>query len=265
MALMAVGGGFQLNTPAGLSYLRARVAGLPAGITTATRSYSQQLDWYKNQGKPGYPAMADHPDKSKHVYRPNDKKDQGGRALDLPKGGPREWMTKNGHKYGWFLRIKSEPWHFEYEEWNDPSRNTNQGDDELSAADVAAITKHIDTRLGITEKAPNLPRVLFGPDAYYRVPNPVKPGEYFSVIDALKVLIDYVVRDFVVDSETRGAVLSLTNNPSLDVDEAALAAALAPLILESTSLLSDENLERLAKAVNDESERRLRARLEESV
>jgi len=122
MALMKVGGNFQLNTPAGLAYLRARSAGLPPGITTATRSYDLQMTWYRNQGKPGYPKWADHPDRSKHVYRPNDIKDQGGRALDLPAGGPREWMSKHGPAFGWFRRIKVEPWHFEYEEWNDPSR-----------------------------------------------------------------------------------------------------------------------------------------------
>lgn len=130
MVLMAIGGGFQLNTPAGLAYLRARQAGLPYGITTATRSYSLQWSWYVNQGKPGFPAMADHPAKSKHVYRPDDPKDQGARALDLPAGGPREWMTKHGHKFGWFRRIKSEPWHFEYEEWNDPSKNTEEQDED---------------------------------------------------------------------------------------------------------------------------------------
>lgn len=52
MALMNVGGNFQLNTPAGLAYLRARSAGLPPGITTATRSYDLQMTWYKNQGNP---------------------------------------------------------------------------------------------------------------------------------------------------------------------------------------------------------------------
>lgn len=129
MVLMAIGGGLQLNTPAGLAYLRARRDGCPAGVNSATRSYEQQLDWYLNQGKKGYPAKADNPNRSKHVWRPNDPTDKGARALDLPAGGPQEWMRQNGHKYGWMKdRVAGEKWHFEYEEWNDPSRfdNNNQ-------------------------------------------------------------------------------------------------------------------------------------------
>lgn len=122
MVLMEVGGGFQLDTPAGLAYLRARRDGCPAGITTATRSYAQQLNWYIHQGQPGYPAKADNPKRSKHVWRPNDPYDTGGRALDLPAGGPREWMRQHGKNYGWIKdRVSKEPWHFEYELWNDQS------------------------------------------------------------------------------------------------------------------------------------------------
>lgn len=122
MTLISIGGGHSLSEPAGLSYKRAQKAGLPVGITSSTRSYPLQNSYYIHQGEPGYPALADNPDKSKHVDRPDDTKDKGARALDLPAGGPREWMHAHGAYYGWFARIKSEKWHFEYEWWNDQSR-----------------------------------------------------------------------------------------------------------------------------------------------
>ena len=127
----------------------------------------------------------------------------------------------------------------------------------MSAEDVAALKAHIDTRLGITEKAVNLPRVLLGPDGYYRVPNRQKPGEYMSVIDALATIMDYAVRGYVEANAAKKAA----GNATADVDEAALAAELAPLLTAVAPALSDGDLAALAAAVNDEADRRARERL----
>jgi hypothetical protein len=127
----------------------------------------------------------------------------------------------------------------------------------MSAEDVAALKAHIDTRLGITEKAPNLPRVLLGADGYYRVPNRQKPGEYMSVIDALATIMDYAVRGYVEANAAKKAA----GDATADVDEAALAAELAPLLTAVAPALSDGDLAALAAAVNDEADRRARERL----
>lgn len=217
MALMNVGGNFQLNTPAALAYLRARSAGLPPGITTATRSYDLQMTWYKNQGKPGYPKWADHPDRSKHVYRPNDIKDQGGRALDLPAGGPREWMTKNGERFGWFRRIKVEPWHFEYEEWNDPSRNA-QGDDDMPTLQEIdkVIADRIDERLrhGGTWGAVLTQKTLEDIDKIVasRIDERLRQGGTWGAVitDASKnALRDDIVRELRVNVPENGAPVNI--------------------------------------------------------
>ncbi|WP_146841748.1 M15 family metallopeptidase [Cellulomonas composti] len=84
MQLVPIGGGHTLREDAAASWERMRAAGCPAGpINSSTRSYAQQKDWYLHQGEPGYPAVADHPDRSKHVWRPTSTTDTGGRALDL--------------------------------------------------------------------------------------------------------------------------------------------------------------------------------------
>ena len=106
--LTAIGSGFTLRPDAAASYLRARAAGAPVGITTAYRTKAEQkrlLDLY------GYP-RAEYPGRSQHGE---------GVALDLPEP-PRSWFAAHGKGYGWVRTVMpSEPWHFEYQ----PARDTS--------------------------------------------------------------------------------------------------------------------------------------------
>lgn len=111
----------RLRTSAAAAYARMRAAGCPPGITSSSRTEAYQWELYRNQGRPGWPARADHPARSKHVWRPTDAQDRGGRALDLPEPA-RAWVRANGHRFGWAKdRVPDERWHFEHETWNDPS------------------------------------------------------------------------------------------------------------------------------------------------
>jgi len=111
-------------------------AGMPAGgLTSSSRTEARQWELYRNQGKTGWPKLAAHPSESKHVYRPNDPKDKGGRAVDVD-DPTRAWLIKHGAAHGWTRTITSEPWHFEY----DPSKDTRKDDDmALDDADKAFI------------------------------------------------------------------------------------------------------------------------------
>lgn len=132
MELVSIGvGTHALNSDAAASFARMVADGMPTGtINTSTRSYTQQSSWYRNQGKPGYPKYADHPDRSKHVWRP-DAADKGARALDVATNSLMQaWLIKHGKGHGWFRRIKVEPWHWEYESQHD------LGVDDMSAHDV---------------------------------------------------------------------------------------------------------------------------------
>lgn len=105
-----------LSSEAAASWFRTIAAGNPGhAINSSTRDYALQKQWYEHRGKPGYPKYADHPDRSKHVWRPNDKTDRGGRALDVD-DPTRSWLAKHGREYGWFRPWPDvEPWHFEYD------------------------------------------------------------------------------------------------------------------------------------------------------
>lgn len=121
MELVSIGvGSHTLNSDATASFARMVTAGMPTGtINTSTRSYALQSSWYKNQGKAGYPKYADHPDRSKHVWRP-DAADKGARALDVATNSPMHaWLLEHGNAHGWFRRISVEPWHWEYESQHD--------------------------------------------------------------------------------------------------------------------------------------------------
>lgn len=117
--LVTIAPGHELRDDAAAAYLRMRAAGCPAGINSSTRSYAQQDEWYRHQGEPGYPPMADHPDRSKHVWRPTSTTDKGARALDLPEPA-RAWVRAHGAEYGFMRdRVGGEPWHMEYEAEHD--------------------------------------------------------------------------------------------------------------------------------------------------
>ena len=115
VTLVGVGRGHTLSPEAAASWKRMARAGMPTGgLTSSTRSLARQWDLYNNRGKPGWPKYAAHPLESKHVWRPDDKKDRGGRAVDVNEP-TRSWLVKNGAAHGWrrpFVAV--EPWHFEY-------------------------------------------------------------------------------------------------------------------------------------------------------
>lgn len=113
--LVSIGGGHSLSPEAAASWERMKRAGNPGRvINSSTRDYATQLDWYRNRGEPDYPKYVANPDESKHVWRPNDKRDKGARALDL-NDPARSWMVKHGGAHGWYRPWPTvEPWHFEY-------------------------------------------------------------------------------------------------------------------------------------------------------
>lgn len=115
-ALVDVGRGHSLSPEAAASWKRMVAAGMPdAGLTSSTRSLARQRELYANRGKPGWPKYAAHPDESKHVWRPADKRDRGGRAVDV-NDPTRSWLVKHGRAHGWHRPFASvEPWHFEYD------------------------------------------------------------------------------------------------------------------------------------------------------
>src|SRR5690606_6445828 len=120
MDLVALGvGKHSLRADAAASYLRMLEDGMPPVITSSTRSLAWQTKLFRNQGKPGWPPQAARPESSKHVWRPDDAADTGGRALDLP-GEARAWVRRHGSVYGWAKdRVPDELWHMEYEPRHD--------------------------------------------------------------------------------------------------------------------------------------------------
>ena len=120
MSLVTIAPGHQLVAAPAASYLRMLTDGCPPGITSSTRTVALQLAYFTHQGEPGWPAQADSPARSKHVYRPGDT-DEGGRALDLPRG-PAAWVRAHP-EHGWRFTIASEWWHTEYFTLLDLHRN----------------------------------------------------------------------------------------------------------------------------------------------
>ncbi|GEL95350.1 M15 family metallopeptidase [Cellulomonas composti] len=130
--------GHWLRADAAASYARMRAAGMPAGITSAGRTYAEQVaiftslysqvntgrdyqrwdgrDWWrKNDGGTGYAAP---PGTSTH---------ETGVSLDLPEPA-RAWVRAHGVAYGWrHDTVRGEPWHMTY----------YPGDDQHQEDDVA--------------------------------------------------------------------------------------------------------------------------------
>jgi hypothetical protein len=71
----------------------------------------------------------------------------------------------------------------------------------------------------------------------------------------------------VADNKTLAElIVALLRSGTLaDVDEAALAAAMAPVLASSVRALSDDDFDRIKKDVNDENDRRARERLDKQV
>lgn len=129
-----------LHYPAALAYLRALAAGCPPGITSARRSHALQRELFHERYVPEDDPMERGPYGDVRFYKdvryvrvsskgsvavPGSQwsRHETGLSLDLPSGGPREWMRANGHKFG-FIKdlVPGEPWHFEYNETRDESK-----------------------------------------------------------------------------------------------------------------------------------------------
>lgn len=128
--LTVVAGSFALRHDAAASYLRARAAGMPAGITTAYRTKAEQQTLLALYGYP----RAEYPGRSQHGE---------GVALDLPEPA-RTWLVVHGKQFGWARTVMpSEPWHFEYLPGKDPSATTPapQEDDVLTPEQIAQLAR----------------------------------------------------------------------------------------------------------------------------
>lgn len=106
-----------LAPEAAASYARMRDDGMPAGITSAGRTYDEQLALWRKQGHLG---LAWHPDdpRARHMQ---------GLALDLPEPA-RSWCARHGGAHGWWRPFAHEPWHFEYRATHDQHRNRKDDD-----------------------------------------------------------------------------------------------------------------------------------------
>ena len=126
-----------LAEDAAASYLRARAAGVPAGITSAGRTSAEQEVLFRARYTTNYAASAKFDPREWQGItwwrRPGAdaaappgapySRHETGRALDLPAGGAREWMRAHGAAYGWIGGlVKGEPWHFEYQPDRDQHR-----------------------------------------------------------------------------------------------------------------------------------------------
>lgn len=124
-ALSPISLGFSLRRDAAASYLRARTAGAPAGITTAYRTLAEQDALYKRLGYPtALPAG-----QSQHGE---------GVAIDVPEPA-RSWFAAHGRPFGWVRTIKAEPWHFEYKPALDTHVPAPTVEDDVTPDDIAAI------------------------------------------------------------------------------------------------------------------------------
>lgn len=115
---------------------------------------------------------------------------------------------------------------FPWAEFFDTCRAATQEDDAMSAADVDRLIAHIDARLAVTEAAPNVPRILLGPDGYYRIRNPLT-GVEESLKQALFTTYRYAVLAYLEANAAKKAAAGQT------VNVAEVAAALAPMVVDA--------------------------------
>jgi hypothetical protein len=116
--------GHWLRADAAESYERIRLAGCPAGITSAGRSYAEQVYLYTSRYSQvntgvdhGYWDGKDwwrKPDVIGYVAIPGTSTHETGLSLDLPEPA-RAWVREHGAAYGWIKdTVNNEPWHMTY-------------------------------------------------------------------------------------------------------------------------------------------------------
>lgn len=129
--MSAIAPGFELADDAAASYARARRDGLPEGITSARRDPDEQRALFLARYRPQAEGSGPYGDVRTYgdvryvrvsalgsVAVPGSEwsRHEKGLSLDLPAGGPREWMHAHGAAYGWIGGlVDGEPWHFEYQ------------------------------------------------------------------------------------------------------------------------------------------------------
>lgn len=222
---------------AAYSYFRALQDGLPAGgISDAGRTFEEQTRIYNTWRSQLHLPVAQRVYKA-YAAVPGTSKHESGRALDLS-GAARAWMRANGAKYGWMRdRVKNEPWHFEYEWWNDTQtwrgnpREQSEEDDSMSAADVAHLKEWMTQVFGL-KPGQNLPMELLGGNAYYQVKNPVS-GRLEGPITALETTYRYAVLNHMEIAAVKAAVKAMSTGD--DIDPAEVAAAIAPLLVDAVT------------------------------
>ncbi len=109
MELVDIGSGHRLAPAPAASYLRARAAGCPAGITSSYRDPVRQAAMRAQYEVELVAYRAGRGPKPTFVARVQDSEHVDGNALDLP-AAPREWMREHPD-YGWVFTDPTEAWH----------------------------------------------------------------------------------------------------------------------------------------------------------
>lgn len=133
--VVTVASGHQLAVPAGLAYLRARIAGAPAGIRSARRDPAEQRELFLSRYRPAKTGSGPYGDVRYYrgvryvrvsgegsVAIPGSSEHETGNALDVL-AGAQEWFHEYGAAFGWVpFKVRGEPWHLEYEADSDTHR-----------------------------------------------------------------------------------------------------------------------------------------------
>lgn len=121
---------------------------------------------------------------------------------------------------------------------------TGMGEASMSQAEVDAINAHTDqARQALADQLSGMYRLLtVGDGPAVAEGSDTHPHNFKNVRARVTSL--------------SGALAALAAQPAADVDEAALAAALAPLLIGAVGHVTDDDLARISTAVNDEFARR---------
>lgn len=181
-----------------------------------------------------------------------------GNALDLH-GATKTWVRANGHRYGWIKDVvPKEDWHIEYQAYRDAVLVSNPGPGTPTIPTVPTtppitpIEPEDDFLSHLTYEEQR--RLLMAADQTLQWGPKQKEDT-----DRLPHIHQQVDLNLAMSTNAvNGIIQLLGRKPAVvDVDEEALAAAIAALLGSA----SDLEVSRIAKAAADESDRRERERL----